>query len=45
MDQVKKGILTQDEVEYKFCSDFGQNDIIFRLESKIWVVDYPLEPD
>lgn len=38
--------MIEDEAQYLFGFDFGQNDEIFRVGSKeLWVVDYPVEPD
>lgn len=38
--------LTDAEASYQFKFEVGDNDGILRLEeSKLWVANYPLEPD
>lgn len=44
--QVREGGIMIEEAAYLFRFDYGDNDELYRLEGKkIWIVDYPVEPD
>lgn len=35
-----------DDADYHFWWDFGENNMVFKSkEKKVWVVDFPTEPD
>lgn len=45
-DRIKSGLITEIERVHQFRFDYGENEELIRLDgTKLWVVDFAVEPD
>lgn len=45
-DPVRSHKCTNDEACYQFQFEYRENNLVFRLDGdKLWVTDFPVEPD